>query len=114
MPSPAPGWGTSKPCHHCHTGETEVCKERQGPALETSPWGSASHPLRREQLPIPGGAPRPAGYTWIPGGILTKVSSLAGVPGAIPGVGVPGAGFFPGKGVQAALRGGITLLAGMG
>uniref|UniRef100_A0A8D2M5C0 Elastin n=1 Tax=Zonotrichia albicollis TaxID=44394 RepID=A0A8D2M5C0_ZONAL len=29
-------------------------------------------------------------------GILTRLSPLAGVPGAIPGGGVPGAGFFPG------------------
>uniref|UniRef100_A0A8C5NIM1 Elastin n=1 Tax=Junco hyemalis TaxID=40217 RepID=A0A8C5NIM1_JUNHY len=40
-------------------------------------------------------------------GILTRLSPLAGVPGAIPGGGVPGAGFFPGKGAQAPLGGGI-------
>lgn len=45
------------------------------------------------------------GITWIPVGILMRVSSLAGVPGAIPGGGVPGAGFFPGKGIQAVLGG---------
>lgn len=33
-----------------------------------------------------------------------QVSSFAGVPGAIPGAGVPGGAFFPGKGVHAALQ----------
>lgn len=59
IPSLAPGWGTSKPHHHCRTAETEVCKESQGHALDPLPQGSASHPLRREQLHVPGGAPHP-------------------------------------------------------
>lgn len=99
MPSLAPGWGTSKPCHHCHSGETEVYKDRRG-----LPQGSASHLICKEHLPIQGDAPPPLPpprQTWIPGGILMRVSSPAGVPGAIPGGGVPGGGFFPGKGVQA-------------
>lgn len=54
------------------------------------------------------------GISWIPVGILMRVSSLAGVPGAIPGGGVPGAGFFPGKGVQAVLGGASPCLQGWG
>lgn len=38
------------------------------------------------------------------------VSSLAGVPGAIPGGGVPGAGFFPGKGIWAVEGGASSCL----
>lgn len=50
---------------------------------------------------IPGGAPPVQLDTQIPVGVLARVSSLAGVPGAIPGGGVPGGGFFPGKGTWA-------------
>lgn len=94
---PGPSWGTSELCHHCH--QTGMQGELHIP---TPPQGAAGEP---------GEPPAPLPAT--SGGILTRVSSLAGVPGAIPGGGVPGGGFFPGKGAQAPLGGGITLSARM-
>lgn len=83
------------------------CKERRGSPLDlhvpTPLQGAAGEP-GEPSTPLP----------WTSGGILTRVSSLAGVPGAIPGGGVPGGAFFPGKGAQAPLGGGITLSAKMG
>lgn len=60
IPSPPPAWGTSEPHHCCHTGESGVRKERQGPALEPSPPGSASHRYAGSSSPSQGVPPAPA------------------------------------------------------
>lgn len=100
---PARPWGSSRPHHHRIAGEMEVCKERQLPAL--GPCHGAVHPASSgKSCTHPRGAPSLPPVlldTQIPVGVLMRVSSLAGVPGAIPGGGVPGAGFFPGKGTWA-------------
>lgn len=106
VPPPGPSWGTSEPCHHCHPGETGL----QGKA-GTCPRAPHPNPCAGSSGGTRRGPPPPATDLW---GDFNKGLSLAGVPGAIPGGGIPGAGFFPGKGALAPLGGGITLFARMG